>query len=571
MKPTTLIADSTTIEHGSTATEPASNGQARVGTGASGRARRGRPTSGARGAAALRDLEVLRSTLDEHSIVSVADRAGKIIDVNPAFCRISGYSREELLGQDHRIVNSGHHPKSFWVEVWRSISAGRAWRGDVCNRAKDGSTYWVQTIIAPFRDEHGRIERYVSIRTDITEQVRLGEAMKAAAGELERRLAQRTRELEDLNRERRLSDMSVNSCAVATLWVDSTGRIIRVNPAACELLGYSAAELIGEHHFRFRPDVAEADWPRLWERLRERHRLEFEAMVQRKDYRLIDCEFDLSLIDFDSSQYTFVFVRDISARKSLEARERELNRQLGGRLQDLADANRELEAFSYTVSHDLRAPLRHIDGFVGMLKADLGPGLPERPARHLSEIAGAAHDMGRLIDDLLAFSRTGRTEMRVEPVDLRQLVEEIARVHTAKHPDRRIEWRLAPLAPAMADVGLLRIAMVNLVSNALKYTRPRSPAIIEVDHVATELGRNVYRIRDNGVGFDMKYLSNLFGVFQRLHNNEEFEGTGIGLATVRRIIQRHGGRVWAEGEIGAGASFFFTLAPVVTGAPEVKP
>jgi two-component system, chemotaxis family, sensor kinase Cph1 len=237
--------------------------------------------------------------------------------------------------------------------------------------------------------------------------------------------------------------------------------------------------------------------------------------------------------------------------------------ELAALSEELRRSNKELEAFSYSVSHDLRAPFRHIVGYAELLRQHAGDRLDERGGRYLATIAESARSAGRLVDDLLNFSRMGRTRLTLIPVDMDRLVEEVRRRLDREADGRRVEWRIGELEPALADPVMLRLALENLLGNALKYTRPRDPAVIEVASVpggeGVGEGQTTYVVRDNGVGFDMAYAAKLFGVFQRLHRVEEFEGTGIGLANVRRIMERHGGRVWAEGELDRGASFYFSL------------
>ncbi|OOO00855.1 MAG: Phytochrome-like protein cph1 [Chromatiales bacterium USCg_Taylor] len=242
---------------------------------------------------------------------------------------------------------------------------------------------------------------------------------------------------------------------------------------------------------------------------------------------------------------------DITARKESEEKVRRLN-------EDLTAANQELEAFSYSVSHDLRAPLRHIDGFTGLLAKHLDPSLDAAGRRYLTKVSDAARQMAELIDDLLTFSRIGRTELRSARLDLSGLVEEVLRILEPETTGRDIEWVMSPLPEAQGDPQLLRLVFQNLIGNALKYSRPKPQARIEIG-VIREGAELIFSIRDNGVGFDTCYVDRLFGVFQRLHSGAEFEGTGIGLANVKRIVHRHGGRVWADGAVGEGACFYFSL------------
>lgn len=236
----------------------------------------------------------------------------------------------------------------------------------------------------------------------------------------------------------------------------------------------------------------------------------------------------------------------------------ELERRVAERTAQLRGANRELEAFSYSVSHDLRAPLRHIEGFSKILGNNLGPGAPREVQQSLERIREATSHMGHLIDDLLKLAQIGRHEVVRRSVDLTELVNGVIRDLHMECEGRQIQWKVVDLPTVHCDQGLTKLVFTNLLSNAVKYTRRVERAVIEVGH--TVQGRAVVIcVRDNGAGFDEQYANRLFGVFQRLHRSDEFEGTGIGLATVQRIIEKHGGRIWAEGKVNKGATFRFTL------------
>ena len=225
----------------------------------------------------------------------------------------------------------------------------------------------------------------------------------------------------------------------------------------------------------------------------------------------------------------------------------------------LHDANRELESFSYSVSHDLRAPLRSIDGFSQALVEDIGEHLPDEARSHLDRIRHATRRMGRLIDDLMALSKVGRAEMSRERVDLSDVAEQVVAELRRQQPARQIAVTIAPGLTARADAPLVRLAMQNLIENAWKFTSRRDLSTIEIGQTRDGERGPAFFVRDNGAGFDPEYSHKLFGPFQRLHAVSEFPGTGIGLATVQRIVHRHGGRVWAEGRIDGGACFYFTL------------
>jgi light-regulated signal transduction histidine kinase (bacteriophytochrome) len=254
---------------------------------------------------------------------------------------------------------------------------------------------------------------------------------------------------------------------------------------------------------------------------------------------------------------------DITPRKASEDRIRQLNRQLEGKVDQVSEVNRELEAFSYSVSHDLRAPLRHIAGFAEKLGKHLGEDADDKSRHYLDVIGTSARRMSALIDDLLVYSRLGRSALRNQPVDMQSMVDEVRAMlesnAAAEHPGHRIEWRIAPLPIVLGDENMLRQVWTNLLGNAVKYSMQRPVARIEVAYRQGEGGAHEFEVSDNGAGFDMQYAGKLFGVFQRLHKASEFPGTGVGLASVRRILLRHGGRIAAEAEPGRGATFRFSI------------
>ena len=262
-------------------------------------------------------------------------------------------------------------------------------------------------------------------------------------------------------------------------------------------------------------------------------------------------------------------VSDISLQKASQQRIQVLNRQLEGKVEQISEVNRELEAFSYSVSHDLRAPLRHVAGFADKLSRHLGDAADEKSRHYLEVIGTSARRMASLIDDLLVYSRLGRSALRLQAVDMQSLVAETRAVLDSNYQSdnagsgHRIEWNVSPLPILVADENMMRQLWLNLLGNAVKYSAKREVAVIEVGYQLQPNGNHHFTVRDNGAGFDMAYAAKLFGVFQRLHKASEYTGTGIGLASVRRVLTRHGGHIWADAAPEQGATFHFVLPPAL--------
>ncbi|HYM22484.1 MAG TPA: ATP-binding protein [Vicinamibacterales bacterium] len=336
------------------------------------------------------------------------------------------------------------------------------------------------------------------------------------------------------------------------------GRFKRLNPAWTTTLGWTDEELRTRPYIEFvHPDDRPATIERSGELARGAAVIAFENRYQARDgsYRWLQWK----AVPAGDGKAVYASTRDVSEQRATSARIETLNGQLQQRVGELDALSKELEAFSYSVSHDLRAPLRHVTGFASLLQKSLGDRMNETESRYVHTIVDAAARMGRLIDDLLAFSRMGRAPLTLQRVRLARLVDDAKAELSQATDGKSVEWVVHPLPDVDADWALLRLAMVNLLSNAVKYSGHRDRAVVEIGEDGSTPQETVVYVRDNGVGFDMQYAHKLFGVFQRLHSSDEFEGTGIGLANVRRIVQRHGGRVWAEGAVDKGATFFIAL------------
>lgn len=339
------------------------------------------------------------------------------------------------------------------------------------------------------------------------------------------------------------------------------GIIVSWNPGAERLYGYSALEAKGSPISILVPPDRPREVPEILERIKRGERAEhFESARVRKDGRRIEVSLSISPVMDSQGRITgaSTIARDITKRRQAEEKIRELNAQVARSLAESEALNKELEAFAYSVSHDLRAPLRAIDGFSLVLLEDYEQQLDDEGKDHLRRVRGASQRMGQLIDDMLALSRVTRREMRREKVDLSALAASIGEELRQREPHRQVDFSVADGAVVEGDPQLLHIALENLLDNAWKYTGKKTRARIEFG-IGEDGGRPLFFVRDDGVGFDMRYVHKLFGAFQRLHPRTDFEGTGVGLATVQRIIRRHGGRVWAEAAVNQGATFYFTL------------
>jgi PAS domain S-box-containing protein len=467
---------------------------------------------------------------------------GRFLDANPALVEMFGFpNRDALLAVN--INDLYVDPQERQRARAQADRMGSVSGLDLQLRRKDGTCIWVRVNGRAVRDTSGQVSHYEGAMLDITD----------------RRRAEATRY--------QLAAI-VESSDDAILGKTLEGMILSWNSGAERIYGYSAEEVVGRPVSLLVPPDRTDEVPKILDRIKRGEGIEhYETVRVRKDGRHIDVALTISPIRDAVGKIVgaSTIARDITERKQAENAIHALNRELEDRVRQrtmlLEGANDELEAFAYTVAHDLRAPLITIDGFSHVLLEDYAPSLPDEAQSLLHQVADNTRQLGNLIDELLTFSRLNRqpvNEQLVAPADVaRQALAELNGAQAERHATVVI----GNLPVCRADPVLLKQVFVNLLSNALKFTRHRQGAAIEVGcrHDPDDPGHYTYFVKDNGAGFDMRYVDKLFRVFQRLHRAEDFEGTGVGLAIVRRIIRRHGGRVWAEGELDKGAVFYFTL------------
>ncbi|MBX3064217.1 MAG: PAS domain S-box protein [Anaerolineae bacterium] len=473
-------------------------------------------------------------------MISKSTMEGTITYASPSSAALLGYSPDEMIGQ---TPSSLAHPDDL-VILSAPVAAPNLNGGSeriYRVRHQDGHFVWVETASRLIVDEGGNRE-VVSVTRDISKRMQAEAALRESETKFR---------------------LLMESAPEAIIISDQRGRITLLNLEAERMFGYSRDELIGQNIDLLVP-----------ESLRQTHRHHREDFVKapssrsmgegkpllasRKDGSTFQPEISLNLINMQGESMVISMIADISERKQAEEAIRKLNAELGQRASQLAIANRELEAFSYSVSHDLRAPLRALDGFSQAIEEDYGDRLDEQALKYLGRIRSSSQRMGQLIDDLLDLSRISRTEMRLQPVDLSAMADKVAAELREQYPALEVEFKIEDELSVTGDPKLLRVMITNLLSNAWKYSSKQAHPRVEFGSTDYRQ-RRAYYVRDNGAGFDMAYADKLFGVFQRLHTSNEFPGTGIGLATVQRIVHRHGGSIWAEGAVGEGATFYFSI------------
>lgn len=472
------------------------------------------------------------------------DTDGCVVSWNAGAQRIKGYQAEEIIGKHFSLFYTTEDLKDGKPqrELDLAVATGQ-YAEEGLRVRKGGAQFWASVLITALKDKRGHLRGFAKVTCDITARKRVEDELRYA----EERF--------------RLMVSSVRDYGIFML--DTAGRITSWNAGAERIKGYRAEEIIGEHFSRFYTDEdIRAGKPEHELRVATQEgRYEEENWRVRKDQSLFWAHIVITAVrDEAGCLLGFAKVsRDLTERRVGDRLNAELEQKVAERTIELEATNKELEAFSYSVSHDLRAPLRGIDGFSLALLEDYSDCLDAQGQDYLRRTRAATQRMARLIDDLLNLSRITRGELRRETVDLSSMARAVAEQLRKSSTQRQVEFHITEDLRAQCDPQLLRIALENLLGNAWKFTGQTAHAVVEFGVTQGDGNGPAYFVRDNGAGFDMAYSSKLFGAFQRLHDVREFEGTGIGLATVQRVMRKHGGRVWGEGVPGGGATFYFTL------------
>jgi PAS domain S-box-containing protein len=517
---------------------------------------------------ALRESQRFLQTVTNHvpGLIAYVDAMLRYRFANDEHRDNFGLVPENMLG----LHVSECLPPTVWNEcrpLLQGALDGQVQHHEAWRNKADGTPVYISSTYLPDFHE-GLVQGVIVQAIDITDRKRIEERVSQLNEELETRIKERSLEL--LESEQRFRLMVDNLREYCIFFLDSQGCITDWTDSAQRMEGYSPTEMLGKHYAilfqQSEPGEAVANANQMLRMAASRGQHELNTWQARKDGSQYWSHSVLIALRDDSGELRgFAKInRDMTDAKRLDDLMRNINDELENRVvertEQLLAANKDLESFSYSVSHDLRSPLRHISSFVSLLEEHLGDGGDDTTQRYLGTIGNSARHMSQLIDGLLAFSRLGRSAVNVTAVDFAMLVEAVVSQIAHDTGGRVVDWVIAPDLPVVqGDALLLREVWANLLGNAFKYSRPRERARIEIGWSVDPAVGYTFYVRDNGVGFDTKYAQKLFGVFQRLHRASDFEGTGIGLALTRRILERHGGSIWAESQQGEGSVFHFSL------------
>ncbi|MFP8779720.1 PAS domain S-box protein [Hydrogenophaga sp. RWCD_12] len=517
---------------------------------------------------ALRENQRFLQTVTNHvpGVIAYLDAMLRFRFANDEHKRLYGLDPARILG----LHASECLPEEIWHDIQPRLQGaldGHTQHYEAWRKAPDGSSFYISGTFLPNTID-GLVQGVIVQIIDITERKRAEERVNQHNDELEVRIRERSMEL--LESEQRFRLMADNLREYCIFFMDDEGRVTDWTDSAQRMEGFSPSEMLGQHYAKLleldNPEGAMESAEQMLRMAASRGQHELHTWQSRKDAsRYWSHSLLIALRDDAGELKGFAKIsRDMTDAKRLDDLMRNINDELENRVvertEQLLAANKDLESFSYSVSHDLRSPLRHISSFVSLLEEHLANNGDDTTLRYLGTIGNSARHMSQLIDGLLAFSRLGRAAVNVMPVDFTMLVEAVVSQIAHDTEGRVVDWVIAQDLPVVqGDALLLREVWANLLGNAFKYTRPRERARIEIGWSVDPAVGYTFYVKDNGVGFDTKYAQKLFGVFQRLHRASDFEGTGIGLALTRRILERHGGSIWAESQPGEGSVFHFSL------------
>lgn len=494
----------------------------------------------------LKELKDYKFALDQSSIVSTTNANGVILSVNDNFCQISKYSRDELLGQNHNIVNSGFHSKEFFNQLWSTILAGNVWKGEVKNKAKDGTFYWVYTTIIPFLDSLRNVQQFLSIRFDITDEKNIEEALKISNDRY---------------------DLVGKATNDAIFDLDVVHNSIEwVGEGLGSVMGFESFIDKKPTNTHLKDFVHPDDMQRVMEK-------QMAALVNPNDFLWND-EFRFKnaaggylqvhargiIIKDQNGKGLRVIgsIQDITKLRENENRLQELNKDLEDQTKALAISNEELEQFAYVASHDLQEPLRMVTSFMAQLEKKYGDVIDEKGKKYIEYAVDGAKRMRQIILDLLDYSRVGKMDDQKEDIDLNELLKGIQILFRKQMEEKKAMLRITPMPVVHSFVAPMQQVFQNLIGNALKFTKPNVPAMVRIG--SEDLGEYwKFSISDNGIGIEVEDLEKIFIIFKQLNSKEEFPGSGIGLAVTKKIIEKQGGNIWVESQIGHGSTFYFTL------------
>lgn len=491
--------------------------------------------------------------------IAVTDREGKILWINAAFTRLTGYSQTEAVGRNPRVLKSGRHPPEFYQQMWATILRGEVWRGEVVNMRKDGGFYAEEMTITPVRAAGGEVTHFIAVKQDVTDRKEAQEKLRRFNVELEQRVVEQTAAL-------RAAAAYARSLIEASLdplvTISAEGKITDVNRASAEVTGRARGELIGTDFSEYftEPAKAREGYQRVFS---EGFVRDYPLAIRHAAGRTIDVLYNATVYRDEAGevQGAFAAARDITERKKVEAelaRHREhLEDLVKERTAELARSNEELERFAYVASHDLQEPLRAVSGYLSLIETRLRDKLDEKSRHHIAGAIEGAARMETLIRDLLSLSRVGTQGKAFEPANLTAVLRQTLGDLRPAIQEAGASVTFGPLPTLAVDASQVAQLFRNLIGNAIKFRGDRPPEI----HVSAEpqAAQWLFAVRDNGMGIESQHQQRIFVMFQRLHTRKQYPGTGIGLAICKKIVERHGGAIWVNSEPGQGSTFHFTL------------